>query len=113
MGFQEKLVVEGRHLLLVFGWVPLGKEPAIFASPGASLVLGCGPSGWAFQDSPSPLAGGRLRGFGTRPEVLFSAAEAPQAQSCSDTAASMQVLGIVTSAVPHTERWASCPHLSL
>ena len=42
---------------------------------------GCVPSGWAFQDSPSPLAGGRLRVFGTWPEVLFSAAEAPQAQS--------------------------------
>ena len=40
MGSQEKLIVEGRHLLLVFGWVPLGKEPAIFASPGACLLLG-------------------------------------------------------------------------
>ena len=43
------------------------------------------PFRWPLQGVPHPLAGGRLRGFGTRPEVLFSVAEAPQAQSCSDT----------------------------
>ena len=36
---------------------------------------------WTLQGVPLPLAGGKLRGFGTLPEVLFSVAKTPQAHT--------------------------------
>lgn len=46
---------------------------------------------------------------------LITVAEAPppRLKAVVTLPASMGELGIVTSAVPHTERWSPCPHLGL
>lgn len=62
---EEKLIVEGRLLLLVLGvgGHPAVVRPTIFPSPGCALCLGhtgCGPSGGLCRGSPSALPEGNF-----------------------------------------------------
>lgn len=79
MGSQEKLVVEGDvgEVLLGRSWQVL----LFLGVPCAWAIQAMALWGELFRRAPLCRGGGRLLGFGSWPEGLFSVAEAPQAQA--------------------------------